>query len=375
MAKKKKKSGKKTLYAELTPKVTQNDQIVDTARQAKWRVKVKGVDVTDEIKKDLISIDVKDIEDTEADDLQIRLSDPDGKWLTKWLNDTVQKGSSGAKGLSVSVYLGMRDHTGKVVEQNNGRFILDTMSHSGPPSVATLKCTSVDFKGEIRSEEKEKTWASFRLKSLTKKVAKAGGLKYYYQPKSNPKYTKITQNKETDLAFLIRCCRNKGYCVKICGKNMVVYDPKSLENNATIHSFSFKDGQYTRWDCDTSSCDTTYDHCTVQYTNPSTGKVIKATYKSKEYEKNEEHTLLSITNKKVKSKKEAKKYAKIALQLKNKFERTCSLTIPGNPAMMSGLTIDLKGFGYWTGKYMIHEATHQITSSGYSTKLDLRYID
>lgn len=364
----------KSLYKQLTPQVSHNDAIVNTARRAKWKLKFNGVDITDQVKKDLISLEIKDVEDSEADDLQIKIADRDGNWLQNWLSTTVEKGSAGAKGLKINATIGTRDHEGKVVEQNNGTFILDTMSHDGPPALCAIKATSVDFKKGIRSEKKSKSWKNLKLKKLTQTVAKSGGLKYYYQPSSNPKFKKITQTDETMLAFLIRCCESKGYSVKICGTNMVVYDPKSLEDKNVVRSYSFADGKIEHWNYNTGSADKCYDYCTVQYTNPKTGKLIKGVYKSPEYKKNEEHTELLITNKKVASKAEAKAYAKSQLTLKNKFERTVSLTIPGDPAMMSGLTVQIKKSGYWTGKYIIHEATHTISQNGYTTKLSLRYI-
>ena len=375
MAKKKKAKSDPSLYSELTPQVTSSDQIVNTARRAKWRLTFSGVDVTDSVKKDLISIEIKDVEDTEADDLQIKLADRDGSWLQNWLNETVSKGAAGAKGMQIKVKIGSRDHTGKIVEQSNGVFILDSMRHEGPPAVATIKATSVDFSNTVRTEKKDKSWKNLKLKKLTQEVASRGKLKYYYQPSSNPKFKKITQKQESGLAFLIRCARDKGYSVKISGKNMVVYDPKDLEGNAAIVSFTYRDGQYSDWAFDTGSADECYDYCTVKYTNPKTGKLIKATYKDASYETNKEHTGLNITNKKVTSKSEAKTYAMAQLNLKNKFERTVSLTIPGNPSMMSGLTVQLHGCGYWSGKYMIHEATHSISSSGYTTRLDMRRIN
>ena len=362
------------LYKTLTPQVSHNDSIVNTARRAQWSLSFSGVDVTSLAKKDLISLEIKDVEDSEADDLTIKLADRDGVWLQKWLNETVQKGAAGAKGLKITPKIGIRDHTGKIVTQTTGTFILDSMEHSGPPAVATIKATSVDFKNGIRTDTASKSWKNLRLKKLTQTVAKKGGLKYYYQPKANPKFKKITQNDETMLAFLVRCCEKKGYCVKICGNNMVVYDPKSLESKTVRKTYSFGDKSYSSWKLSTETADSTYDYCTVKYMNPKTKKLVKATYKDSSYKDNSTHTGLTITNKKLTSKSAALTYAQAQLNIKNKFERAVRLTIPGDPAMMSGLTIQIKKMGYWTGKYIIHEARHSISSSGYTTTLNLRMV-
>lgn len=45
-----------------------------------------GTDITEDLQKYLLSISYTDNEENEADDLQFRLQDRDGVWLTKWLN-------------------------------------------------------------------------------------------------------------------------------------------------------------------------------------------------------------------------------------------------------------------------------------------------
>lgn len=53
-----------------------------------------GVDITTSIHPYLLSATYTDNEEDETDDLQIRLQDRDGIWLTKWLNDAVQAAAS-----------------------------------------------------------------------------------------------------------------------------------------------------------------------------------------------------------------------------------------------------------------------------------------
>ena len=46
----------------------------------------------------------------------------------------------------------------------------------------------------------------------------------------------------------------------------------------------------------------------------------------------------------------------------------------GDPMIGAGLTVYLAGFGLWDGKYMVKEAVHSISQSGYTTKIKLRNI-
>ena len=381
------------LYKKLLPTVGQNDKMIGRARRSDWKVKVNGVDTTDEIKKDLISLEVTDNEEASADDLQIKMSDRDGVWLQKWLNETVQKGAR-TKGLSFEVWIGNTDHTGKVLQQKTGTFLLDSMKHSGPPAICVIKSASLDCQGGIRTEENDKCWENVTLKSIASDIAAKGKLKLLYCVTVNPKYERKQQDAETDIAFLIRLCDDAGLSVKISDGQLIIFGRKSFESGDSIATVTFGDGSYTKWDFGTGNGSVTYDICTVRYTDPVTGKKIEGVYKSPEWQKEEDrvaeankdkkesdekevakHTELKIRNKKVSSKKEADTLAEVELNLKNLFERTVTLTFPGNPSMMAGLPITLKKCGYWSGKYMITTCTHSISASGYTTKTKLRYID
>ena len=380
------------LYKKLLPTVNQNDKMVGLARRSDWRVKVKGVDITDVLKHNLISLEVTDNEEGQADDLQIKISDRDGLWLQKWLNETVQKGSK-TKGLSFAVWIGSTDHTGKVLQQKAGTFLLDTMDHDGPPAQVKLKCTSLDCQGGIRKDENDKCWENVKLKGIASDIAKKGKLKLLYCVSKNPKYERKQQDSETDIAFLIRLCDDVGLSVKISDGQLIIFDRKSFEAGNSVKTIKFGDGSYTKWSLGTGNGKTTYDICTVTYTDPKTGKSYKGEYKSPEWQEEEDrvaeankdksdddeketptHTELKIKNKRVTSNKQAKELAEIELNLKNLFERTATFTVPGNPALMAGLPVTLKDFGYWSGKYMISTCTHSISSSGYTTKIKLRFI-
>ena len=79
-------------------------------------------------------------------------------------------------------------------------------------------------------------------------------------------------------------------------------------------------------------------------------------------------------NTKVTSKKEANELAKKKLREKNKDETSASLEVVGNPYFVAGITINIKGFGLYNGKYIIQSAGHSVGNSGYTTSLSLRKV-
>ena len=62
---------------------------INTARRTDAEIIISGVNVTDSVKKYLISLTYTDNEADETDDLQIQLADRDSIWLEKWLSPVI----------------------------------------------------------------------------------------------------------------------------------------------------------------------------------------------------------------------------------------------------------------------------------------------
>lgn len=350
-----------------------DDKAKGKARRAAWRIKVKGVDITNVIKKNLISIDVTDNEEDQADDLQIQIADRDAVWLQKWLNDTIQAGSK-TKGLQFSAWIGIVNDKGKVVQQDCGTFSLDSVKHKSPPTVTTIKCISLEYGGGIRTEDRDKAWENYTMSGIAGEIAGKAGLKLQYLASKNPTFPRKQQDQETDIAFLKRLCQDLALSMKISNKKMIIFDKKSFESKKSVKTLKYGDGQYISYDLSTTTGDISYDICTVKYTDPKTGKCIEGSYKTEEYADNEKHQELLITNEKVASAGEAQALAEMRLKMNNLFNKTARFTLPGNPLVMASQVVTLKKFGYWDGRYMISQARHKISRSGYTTQINLRKI-
>ena len=79
----------------------------ELARRSAWKLKFHGVDCTDVVMKDLISIDITDNESESTDDLQIKVADNDGKWVQRWLTETIFTGAT-VRGLRIEAWVGVR---------------------------------------------------------------------------------------------------------------------------------------------------------------------------------------------------------------------------------------------------------------------------
>ncbi len=63
------------------------------ARHTNVEIAFGGTDITKSIRPYLLSLTYTDNEEDEPDDLQIKLQDRDGIWVTSWLTDMVNAAS------------------------------------------------------------------------------------------------------------------------------------------------------------------------------------------------------------------------------------------------------------------------------------------
>ena len=68
----------------------------NNARRSDVAVFFAGKEITKSLRPYLISLSYTDNEEEAADDLQIKIEDRDGVWLTKWLNQAIQSAASGS---------------------------------------------------------------------------------------------------------------------------------------------------------------------------------------------------------------------------------------------------------------------------------------
>lgn len=361
------------VYNDLLSVRTTKDSAVGVIKRASWAVAVQGVDITEVLNTDLLNLTVTDNEEDEADDLNISVSDKDGKWL-KWLDDSVQAATD-TKALRFSVWIGTLNNEGKILQQKSGSFTLDSIQHSGPPSKATIKGISLPLAGGIRDEKRSKTWEGYTLQGIARDIATKAKMELMYCSSETIFYNCQEQSDESDISFLKRLCQNAGMALKCIDNKIVIFDKDHYGEADPVKVISYGDGSYTRWSLETTSRDVCYDMCSVRYADPNTGRLIEGTVYTDDFDKtNVEHTELVVTDVKVGSVAEAMRVAEERLKLRNQYEKTVQFTFPGDPTLMAGLTMYLTGFGYFDGKYMIKQCEHSIGNNGYLTKVSLRMI-
>ena len=342
------------------------------ARRAGVDVAFDGTDITKEIMQYFLSLTYTDNEADEADDLQLQLQDRDGMWLKDWLVEAVEASAAAKLSVSASIrrlnWLG--DGTDAVLPC--GSFELDSVDASGPPDVVTIHATALPFSESFRQTRKSRAWESYKLSSIAAELSGKCGLKCMYEAKDDHFYKRVEQSKLSDAAFLAKLCKDAGLSMKVTDGTLVLFDRTDYEKKPPVLTIKKGGAGYIKYRLSSGAAETRYAACRVSYVIPATGQCVEGVAKAADYDETaKDNQQLEITAR-VSNAGEATALAGKRLRLHNAYSRTASFTMPGDPSLVSGVNVRLEGFGGWNGKYMISQAKHTVSGSGYTTQIQLR---
>lgn len=344
------------------------------SRRTAVEVAFDGVDITKTLRPYLLSFRYTDNEEDEADDLQLTLQDREGLWQEKWIAPMIQAcGTEGALKMQAVLVQQNPKGGGKDRILDCGEFELDTLKAGGPPSVVELKATSLPYSNRVRQTEKSRAWENYSLSGIAREIAGENGMGCMFEAAQDPSYSRVEQFMESDIALLSRLCQNGGISLKATNNLLVFFDQAAYEEKPPVSKIE-KGGGYLDYDFSVGTADVKYTSCRVSYTDPITGRCIEGTAQVEDYrEDGKDNQQLEITAK-VQSPGEAQALAKKRLRLHNKYAKTARFTLPGNPALLAGVTVELAGWGFGDGKYMIKQAIHTVGKGGYTTRVALRRV-
>ena len=341
------------------------------ARRILTIIKYNNKDISADISKYLKSISYTDNLSGEADDLQITLEDKAGLWQSTWMPE---------KGALLDVMLQQKYwQTLSALPQSLrlGLFEIDEITSSGYPSEVQIKAVSVPDNNTLRGTERSRSWEKAKLQVIANDIASAAGMSLFWDTEENPVLDRAEQTEQSDLSFLYAICKDKGLALKISDKKIIIFDAAKYEAEKAKITIVKPGTVYkkesgmkylfvgTGYSLRTKIRDI-YAACRVSYQQGSSKSNIEATYTAA----GKKGKTLQV-NEQVESVAEALDLAKKRLREKNKDEVTGSLNMLGNFVLLSGVTVDLLGFGAFDGKYLITRASHDI-GSGYTTNIDVR---
>nr|DAJ46512.1 MAG TPA: tail protein [Caudoviricetes sp.] len=342
------------------------------ARSVKPVIRYNNKDISADVRPYLKSMSYTDNMSGEADSLEISLEDRQGLWEGSWMPDKRAT-------LDALFLLQNWDQTmGGSSQLDLGKFEIDTIDYQYAPAEMTIKGVSIPDNNKLRGENRSRSWEKVKLSTICNDIAVGAALELNYTAPDDPELDRVEQSEESDLAFLWKLLKDQGLALKIFKTQLIVFDEADYEKvepqltlvkPGTVYQ-SIKGMVYLD---EIKSCRfnskirDTYKACHVKYKSGKKSAVIEATYTAPD--KTEGKTLQ--VNEQVKSVAEAERLAKKKLRDKNKEETTGSFELMGNLNLLTTLTIQVKGFGKFDGRYIITSAKHSI-GSGYTTTIDIR---
>lgn len=375
------------------------------SRSARGSLVINGVDILAGLaQQNIVGFTYTDSTSDKADDLKIEVADPLRIWMQQYLPK---------KGIECDAYIIVHNWAfpGDNRPFHCGHFWIDKLALKGPPNKVSITASSIPVTAGIKNQKKHKSWESSDLKGIAGEIAAKNQLTLAYDTKTNPKVKRTDQVDKSDLEYLRDRVKEASLSLKIHNKQLVIYSEEEYEAREAVFTIVYGQSHIVEYDFE-SKADDTYAKAKNSYLNPETGKLNETEFAaSSKPDGSEEYLLLnekpeydpdsesdtgaevsgrSVPTPEVGSsdfvdyqpdlQKDAGKGAggkssrkvKAKLREKNKKEKTSNMTVFGNPLYLSGLNVQLQGFGIFDAKWFIETSTHEIAGSGYTTKLKYR---
>ena len=326
---------------------------MEKIRQVKPKIVYSKKDITKDLAPYLLSLTYTDYAHGKADDLELRLADPEKLWLSDWYP---------VKGDKIEASLEVEGVTLRC-----GMFEVDEIEVSGPPGEITIRAQSAIITKDLRLTKRTKAWENTSFQAISQEIANRAGLTLLFDGE-DVQFKRIDQTNESDLAFLKRLCEKTGYYLKVAGEKLII-SQETFKNGGPLAG-KLKPGELISWSF-TDKTHRIYKKCRVSYWDPQKKQVL--VHEEEDPDAPDTGEVLVI-NERVEGLSQAIELAKKKLAMKNRFKTEGEVRLPGRPDLVAGVSIELENFGVLSGKYAVEESRHEFSRSGYITVLKLRKV-
>lgn len=326
-----------------------------TAKIPQWVLVFQGKDISARISPYVISVCYTDPLEGESAEIEIVLEDKENWWKNAWLP---------GKGDTISLSLGYQG------EQllDCGEYRLDELEFSGPPDTVTIRTLGASIDPELRTK-RSAAYEHTTLGAIARKIAGRHGLTIVGTvPEIG--IQRITQHKETDLAFLRRVAGQWGHVFSVRGRKLIWHDQDALDGaspviTVTRHmlagSYSFR-----------SKSERVYRAARVTYWNQKLKKDVTRTITiaPRGVQWGGSGDTLTLVER-CESLSQAKRMAAAAIRRANGRQTEGSITVYGTPLIVAGANLLSSGWGKLDTTYQVVKSIHRIDrTSGYTTTAD-----
>ena len=310
-------------------------------------IKYEQKDITSDIQPYLLSVSYTDYLEGQSDEVQVELEDVDGRWRQKWYPE---------QGDKISLEIG---------DQINGMLKLGSMElaeieYQHPPSVITLKALSTGITKSNRTQ-RGRAYEHTTLADIVRRIARRLHLKVTGTIRHIP-IERVTQYQERDVEFLTRLAKEYGHTFKIVGHQLVFQANDALAEQKPVAVLLPEDIKNFRLrdlikGVPQEAVVSGYD--AKRKTTRRTRRQSRA---------------LRVANR-GESQAQVNARADAALNDAQQSQVAGNFSMVGNAKLVAGQVVQLKGFGKFSGKYLVKQARHEIRrGGGFTSDLEVKMV-
>lgn len=301
----------------------------------------------------------RDVHHGEVDEISFKLADGSGLWRSAWAVD---------EGTTVAASIGYQGFGGLIF---CGQYAVDEVESEGDASgdTTTFRALAAFTSKELRTD-RTAAYDEMSLEDIVTEVAGRHALEVIGDI-PELEFTRISQTKESDLAFLTRLATDWGCYFSVKGSTLVFTTRESIESAAPVRVFNLMAGEGQIRYRLRKSTHKLYKSAIAKYLDPKTKKVIEVEIADPRVPSGD---ILKIDDK-VETQRQAERLCAARLAAENDKLGTGSITLVGSPSMVAGQVILLgPRFGKYTGLWLVTMSDHKVASVGYTTTINVKSL-
>ena len=292
---------------------------------------------------------------------------------------------------------------GDTREFSCGVMWVDEINLIGPPNIVTVRAVSIPVNTGFKTEKQYHFWEGQDLQSVAAEIAGLYGLTLVWDTTESPKLKRTDVVETAYSEYLRDRAKDEGLNMKVYNRQLIIYSEEAYEAKPAVYTLTYGLSQILNYTF-TSRLNDTYKSAKNAYVSTASGKLIEGKYEppygpegtesilniNKRVDEPEEEgggdeggeelrasvkalgDTIDYSNENAAAAEASTKIAKNNLREKNKKEFEASIIVIGNPGYLSGLNIELIGWGNFDGKWFIRSTIHGIGENGYTTELQIR---
>lgn len=327
------------------------------------KIEYSGRDITADLEPYLSRIVYVDRLNGEADSLDIELAEVRhsvSPWLDEWYPD---------KAAELVAYIGY-SHAPLVLV---GRFGVDEVAIESPPLAVRIRALATGVSQAVRTRQ-GRSYEDTSLAAVVDGVAQRIGA----QRKGDigaVQIDRVTQYQESDWQFLVRLLREYGYQAKLIDNNQTLAVAR-LADLAQSAVRELVPGDLSSWSY-RDQIASVPKQSSVHYHDPASAELVTHQAERGQLVAGDTVTAADTDVAVVRAKTPEQAAAKAqAMQEQREADKVSfDCTLMGDPALIAGAAVDVRGLRRLDGRYVITEARHEIgVDSGYVTTLSMQRI-